>query len=131
MTRFFANGTPESTEQLMKQLDSQPSEKVRTERKVQPTTQNSELREKLSRIVEHDELGRFGERCDGQYECICDDSFSPYKILTDEMSLDEVMKLVNSEVVQVLDRLLETSFDQGNTSYIFKSKVEAEKSKYE
>lgn len=61
-----------------------------------PDSSMKSLRSKLSRVVEHDEFGKFGERCDGQYECVCDDDFTPYPILTDELSLKDVLQLIES-----------------------------------
>lgn len=41
---------------------------------------NGELREKLLVTIDHDQEGRYGEMCDGQYECVCDDEFEPYDV---------------------------------------------------
>lgn len=75
------------------------------------TTSEQELREKLSRTVEHDELGTYGETCDGQYECVCDDSFEPYKILTDELSLDEVLNIIKTHTDELVKEATQRAYE--------------------
>lgn len=42
---------------------------------------SGELFDALTLLAEHDEEGRFGEKCDGEYECVCDDEFKPYRVI--------------------------------------------------
>ena len=56
--------------------------------------------EKISYLVEHDIEGRYGEACEGEYECVCGEKFRRYRMIDPTVSMKDVTAAMKAESIR-------------------------------